>query len=353
MQNSGPWDYRNPAEYFTSLAKGFSTEVGTPSFPTLESFQSFTSEPDQWPVNDVWAYHDWHSQGGGNTKGFTDAMAEQYGAPKSLIDFEKRAQLMNLQSHRAIFEGMNAGLWSVNSGRLLWMTQPAWPSTEWQILSHDYDTHASYYGVKSAAEPIHVQMNLPDYKLQVINNPNSKLDGAKLNFKVVDLNGNLLLQGTKNIQVAANTPSGLYDVGIASQLKSKGLVFVSLKLHDKQGKELSQNFYWISADNSSMQKLSALPEIKLQLKAKLVEAQGTKRYLINLFNPNSVPAISAKITIFDKSGKRILPAYYSDNYVSLMPNESREIVVDLPNGQVDSVQLRGWNVTSQSLSISP
>jgi hypothetical protein len=33
--------------------------------------------------------------------------------------------------HRAIFEGMNAHLWAPNSGRLLWMTQPAWPSNTW------------------------------------------------------------------------------------------------------------------------------------------------------------------------------------------------------------------------------
>ena len=50
------------------------------------------------------------------------------------------------------------------------MTQPAWGSTMWQILSHDYDTHASYYGFKHAAEPIHAQMTLPDHKLQLVNN---------------------------------------------------------------------------------------------------------------------------------------------------------------------------------------
>ena len=35
----------------------------------------------------------------------------------------------NYVDHRAIFEGMNAHLWAPNSGRMLWMTQPAWPST--------------------------------------------------------------------------------------------------------------------------------------------------------------------------------------------------------------------------------
>ena len=72
---------------------------------------------------------------------------KEFGAPTSLEDFERKAQMLNYVDHRAIFEGFNAHLWSPNSGRMLWMTQPAWPSTMWQILSSDYDTQASFYGV--------------------------------------------------------------------------------------------------------------------------------------------------------------------------------------------------------------
>jgi hypothetical protein len=61
-----------------------------------------------------------------------------------LEDFDGKAQMLDYVGHRAIFEGMNAHLWKPNSGRMLWMTQPAWPSTMWQIFSHDYDTQASY-----------------------------------------------------------------------------------------------------------------------------------------------------------------------------------------------------------------
>ncbi len=46
------------------------------------------------------------------------------------------------------------------------MTQPGMAEQPWQIYSADYDTQASYYGVKKASEPLHVQMNLPDYALR-------------------------------------------------------------------------------------------------------------------------------------------------------------------------------------------
>ncbi len=58
-----------------------------------------------------------------------EAMATEFGAPTSLADFDLKAQLINYEEYRAIFEGFNAHLWAPNSGRLLWMTQPAWPST--------------------------------------------------------------------------------------------------------------------------------------------------------------------------------------------------------------------------------
>ena len=84
----------------------------------------------------------------------------EFGAPTGLEDFERKAQMLNYVDHRAIFEGMNAHLWAPNSGRMLWMTQPASPSTMWEILSSDYDTQASFYGTMKACEPQHVQLDL-------------------------------------------------------------------------------------------------------------------------------------------------------------------------------------------------
>jgi hypothetical protein len=117
-------------------------EVGTPSFSSLEAFKASVAPADRWPINDVWAYHDWHQSGNGDTKTFMASLIAKFGAPTSLDDFERKAQMLQYESHRAIFEGMNAHLWTVNSGRMLWMTQPAWPSNNWQISTSDYDTAA-------------------------------------------------------------------------------------------------------------------------------------------------------------------------------------------------------------------
>jgi hypothetical protein len=74
------------------------------------------------------------------------ALENQFGAPTSRADLERKAQMPNYVSDRAGFEEFQARSWTQNSGRLVWMTHPAWPSNHWQIYSSDYDTQASYYG---------------------------------------------------------------------------------------------------------------------------------------------------------------------------------------------------------------
>ena len=134
-------------------------------------------------------------------------LATEFGEPVDLADFERKAQMLNYVDHRAIFEGFNAHLWAPNSGRLLWMTQPAWPSTMWQIFSSDYDTQASFYGVKEAAEPVHVQMNLPDLHAAIVNNTERAIVGATLQVHAVRGDGTSVFEHQETDLCAARRQS--------------------------------------------------------------------------------------------------------------------------------------------------
>ena len=353
LQNSGPYNYQTPTSYFTEHAKGFSVEVGTPSFPTIEAIKAAVPSTDQWPLSDTVTYHDWHPDGNGSVKSFNAAMATGYGAPDSLADFERKAQLLNYESHRAIFEGMNAGLWRQHSGRMLWMTQPAWPSTMWQILSHDYDTHGAFYGVKSAAEPVHVQMNLPDYQLMVINNPAAALSGATLSYAAYDVKGKLVASGDKPVTVAPVSTSEPIDAGIAALVAQQKLIVLKLLLKDADGKILSQNVYWPSSTLAGQQGLNQLATVPLELAARWTGAavRGERQLEVTMRNGGEAPALNGKLTLFNADGERILPVYFSDNYVALMPGESRTVTVAFKGQGAVRLDLRGWNVAPQSLLV--
>ncbi|MCE4361338.1 glycosyl hydrolase 2 galactose-binding domain-containing protein [Xanthomonas hortorum] len=347
LQVSGPYNYREPVAYFNKLAQGFSVEVGTPSFSTLESFKaSVPAVQDQWPIGDAWAYHDWHQSGNGDTGSFMRTLTDKLGAPTSLADFERKAQLLNYDTHRAIFEGFNAQLWSKNSGRLLWMSHPAWPSNMWQIYSHDYDTHAAYYGVRNAAEMLHVQMNLPGHEVVVVNNAAEPVSGLRVRAEIYGADGKLLQQREQAVDAAAVAVSAPVLQLVPLLKETNGLGFVRLQLLDRDAVVRSRNFYWVARDAAAMRGLDALAAVPVQLSTQLQDgAEPVLRATVR--NASQQVALNTKLTLVDAQGQRILPAYYSDNYLSLVPGEQREVEIRGPSAaslRNATLQVRGWNV---------
>jgi hypothetical protein len=355
LQNSGPYKYMDPVLYYTTLNHGFSVETGTASFSTLESFRASVPGPDQWPISDVWAYHDWHASGNGDSAPFMAQIQAEFGAATSLEDFERKAQMLNYVDHRAIFEGMNAHLWAPNSGRMLWMTQPAWPSNYWQILSHDYDTQASFYGVKKACEPVHVQLDLSNYAVTIVNTTTDALTGLTVSAKVYSLDNKTLSQHEEKRDVSSDSSMEGFKLELAP-LFSNGVLLVKLELRDSGSKLLSDNFYWLGADSASYRQLNRVPAASLASSATYAQSGDSIHLHVRLENRGSSVALENKLTLLDSTGARILPAYYSDNYVSLLPGETREVEIEYPATAAQGAPqlgIRGWNLAAGRVSLSP
>ena len=355
LQGSGPYNYRPPEGYFTDLASGFSVETGTPSLATREAIEASVPAADRWPLGDTMAYHDWHFSGNGDTKTFMETLATMFGPATSLADFERKAQMMNLETHKAMMEGFVGHLWTKNSGRMFWMTHPSWPSNAWQLYSSDMDTHAAYYGARAGAEPVHIQLNLPDNQLMVINTTRGDLAGLTAHVRVTDLAGRTLLQTERDLDAPANSATKAGDVALAPLMAGSEMVLVALDLIDRQGAVLSRNFYWRGRDPAAYRALDALAPAKLELNAALAAPSGTDRQVtLVLANTGTSPALAIKLTVLDKAGARVLPAYYADNYVSLLPGERRTLTVQVPSGsQPAAIGLRGWNTAERTVKFVP
>ncbi len=353
LQNSGPYRYVDPKLYFNMLNHGFSVETGTLSFPTVETWKAWIPEPDRWPISDVWAYHDWHADGNGASAPFMDELQREFGAATSLEDFGRKAQMLNYVQHRAIFEGMNAHLWAPNTGRMLWMTQPAWPSSNWQILSSDYDTQASFYGVKKASEMLHVQLDPTTYQVQIINSFPTTTPILRVYAKIFSLDSKLLAEH----QVTKDAPSGATDafpLDLAPLLK-KNMVLIKLELSDASGKPISDNFYWLGGESADYRRLNRLPQARLSATANETSDNGNVRVQVHIENTGTTVSLETKLTLMNASGvSRVLPAYYSDNYLCLLPGESREIVIESPASAATnglSLALRAWNYSEEHLEV--
>ncbi|MDP3582066.1 MAG: glycoside hydrolase family 2 TIM barrel-domain containing protein, partial [Ignavibacteria bacterium] len=215
LRPSGPWHYyKAPAEYFRNIAKGFNTELGTPSIPTAESMRKMMPKEDVWPISDSWFYHDLHN----GQKEFRAAIDSLYGKPQTLDEFCTKAQMLNYESHRAMFESWNSKLWNNTSGILLWMTHPAWPSTVWQVYSWDYETFGSYFASKKACEPIHVQMNLDDNKVSVVNTSFDSIEDAKVRMEFFDISGRSLFIDEMKEYITPNRPTYFFTARFPANL---------------------------------------------------------------------------------------------------------------------------------------
>jgi hypothetical protein len=76
---------------------------------------------------------------------------------------------------------------------------------------------------------------------------------------------------------------------------------------------------------------------------------------VELTNQDKVVSLANKLTLLEaKSRNRVLPAYFSDNYISLLPGETHRIEIEYPanamRGDVE-IAVRGWNATPQVIAV--
>jgi hypothetical protein len=347
MRNSGPWSNLPLAKYFNDLNQGFSTEIGASSIPSAETMRSFMPAADLWPLGDVWAYHDFHSVGAGGKGPTLERMTTRYGAPRDLEDICRKAQMLNYETYRAIYEGFNSRLWNDCSGVVFWMSQPSWPSTLWQLYSWNYDPNASLFGAKKGAEPVHIQMNEPDCQIAVINRTAAPLTDVTASAKIYSLTGEHMKTSTLTLTAPpdACTPAYMLD------WPGGGAYLVKLELRDRTGKLLSQNFYWHARNEQQLQSLNSLPQVALTGQWHVEHSAHGLVAVGNITNPTKTPVLETRLTLRDaKTRERILPAYYDDNYISLLPGETRNFRIESSVTAAEpEVDLSGWNVVSARL----
>lgn len=348
LRQSGDWHYiEDPSLYFTKYAEGFSTEIGTFSAPLAATIRKFIKPEDQWPINDVWHYHDLHSNNQ-NLPGYLKAIDSLYGKPTGLDDFSRKAQLVNYESHRAIFEGWNHRMWDRGSGVLLWMTHPAWPSMIWQTYTWDGETHGSYYGAKKACEPVHVQLNRHDGRLVLVNATLQPLSAVQLEYSIYGSDGRRVFSKTlPGLSIPADDKF-VMDAPDAGTSVLPSNYMVRLRLMDAGGRLLSVNEYWrTAAGNNHFQAFNGFGEQPILVRRLPAGVEG--RMAFQLQNGGKAPIVGIRLNLSDANGRTILPGLFSDGYFTLMPGEKRDLTVDVP-AEAKGVQIvtEGYNSAAKT-----
>jgi len=361
VRSHGPYFWRTPREYYRVTDDFFKTETGSVSVPTLESIHGMMPQKDWETITDDWAEHDM-AKGAQRGDQYPGVLAARYGKIANLADFVRKAQLMNYEAFRAMYEGRNAQMFHPTTAVITWMSHPAQPSFVWQLYHYDLEPNSSLFAVRSAGEMVHIQFNEADGELQVINNLPQPLTDAVARVSIYLLDGTLASQYDTKVTAEPSSVTNLGEVKFPPRISSTH--FLKLELRDAKGELVSSNFYWRGEPGypDLLTDLNELPKVTLEAKVERSISGGKQMVTVTLHNPTNSVALMAHLQLRDSSGERVLPVYYSDNYVSLVPNESKTITIEA--AQQDSmdkgatVVVDGWNVSvapasAAGVSIAP
>ena len=200
---------------------------------------------------------------------------------------------------------------------------------------------------------VHVQLDPSNYAVEVANSLPDTKAGLTAHARVYSLENKLLAEHEEKKDAASGTIE-FFTLDLAPFLK-ENVALVKLELRDPAGKLVSDNFYWIGGTSADYRKLNRLEAAQIKTVVRTAVEGDAERVRVTLENTGSTAAIELKLTLLQADGKtRVLPAYYSDNYVSLLPGEKKEIVVECPKTGVKaglSVGLRGWNLEQRILNV--
>ena len=272
-----------------------------------------------------------------------------------MANFSVKAQLCNYDELRAAFESLQAKRFNGATGLLLWMSNCVWPSTVWQTYDYYMEGTGSMFGSQKGSEPIHVQYYSPaNSSIQVFNNTMSAISNYTVSAATYNLDGTKAWSNSQPISVGVDA-SGTAFAPTAGTSKP---YFLDLKLKDASGNVVSKNFYWLPIDGSSTSSMISMSKATISPTNATWTRSGVENTVsLKLVNTSSVCAVFCRLLLTQgtSTGTRILPVHYNDNYFSLIPGDTQNVVIKFDevdrNGQTPKLTLSGININSTDCPI--
>jgi exo-1,4-beta-D-glucosaminidase len=391
MKMTGPYAWVPPVYWYSKDsahggAVGFNSEAGAggniPRGPSLARMMSPAELESLWREPAATHFHAGPPSEFDNLAIFHRALAGRYGAPKSLRDFVRKAQLANYEAARAQFEAYasEASTDEPATGLVYWMFNSAWPSLNWQLYDWYLDPAGAYFGAKKANEPVHVQYSYGTGEVQVVNHGPATVGPFGIEVLVRDLSGAVVARHRRDV---AGVPAReAASVGRFEVPDSVGRTYF-LELRNGT----SRNVYWLStvpdvldweattwqytptasfADLTGLENL-ALANVEGHIETSQAAGVTTFRIRLRNVSPAGTPAVGLHASVvtvgagapngdlssagFGGSDGRsitpVAPVFWTDNDVTLFGGDELSIaaVCTPPPSAGVAIELDGFNLS--------
>jgi mannosylglycoprotein endo-beta-mannosidase len=369
IHDGSPYKYVNPMFYFDDSASdrgsrinGLCPEYGSSCLPTLDCLKEMMDEKDIWPVNKVvWDYHD----GGGFhdiVSRYVPAM-EQYGPFRSAEDLAWKGQMVGAVAYRSIWE-----CWTYNrldcgdrftTGVWFWYHNSPTRQVCGRMWDWSLEPTAALYYSQDAHEPIHAQYDFLKNTVSVNNEYYTPFEGS-VSIRIFNLDMSLQYEKKVPVQVDSDrVANDVLKVELPSTLSP--VHFIRLDVFNAADQKIADTFYWRSTNEyqgkktytgplyAGFEDMNKLPTTEITAS---VQSKNGK-YRVSLKNPTDSLMFMIHVKLADSAGKPIRPAFYSDNFFSLLPKEEINIEIEpfKPLEKGGCVMIDGWNVNALTIPL--
>ena len=348
----GPYGIQDINTFWAQQTFPFNSEVGSVGVGDYESLERFIPaknmiapqfENNKNVVDSVWDYHKYIGY---------DQFIAPYGKAKDVKDFGMKAQLLNYDQYRGLIEGFTSHMWNWYTGVIIWKTQNPWTALRGQMYDYYLDPNACLYGLHAAGEPLHVMYDNASGMVMIANNTFTRKQNILLEVSTYNMEGKGNLMTQVFVEVGPTKVQSFLPIkSIIDEFRKNEGMFLHMRLLDSNKQVLSENFYWLPDATGNYSGLQKMRPAAASIKA---SQAGDGKIEVVISNPaNSTVAFFNRVSLVNAvTKKRVLPVFYSDNYVSVLPGQQKKLTVEYtPSNTKILVSINGWNVTEQFVEI--
>ncbi len=378
MKMLGPYAWTPPHYWFTDTtlggAWGFNTETCPGAeIPPVASLRRMLPEESLWPVDKkYWEFHTGRNEFTSLDRDIT-AIDNRYGKSSDIDGFSYKAQVNNYEVMRPMFEAFIAHK-PVSTGLVQWKLNSAWPELIWQLYDTYLQPNGAFYAVKKACNPLHAIYRYGFDDIYLANEDLNDAENITVRIRAFDINSKEIFSDKWIGDIKSNTSKFIYRLKDINGITP--VWFLDLRTFDSENRELDNNFYWLSVkkdvlDYEASEKLpwpyytptkqfadftslDKLPEVKLQYAYNFSKDEKSGIINLKIRNPSESIVFFIFLDVLDPQTKKpILPIYWNDNYVTLLPREERTYTSNYRisdyNGDKPLIEVSAWNTGKVTL----
>jgi exo-1,4-beta-D-glucosaminidase len=362
----GPYAYTPPVYWYEDKkrggAYGFNTETGPGAqVPVLETLKKMIPAEHLWPIDEYWDFHCGLNEFA-NLDRFCLALKKRYGPSDNIEQFAQKAQIMNYELIRPMFEAFRVNH-GIATGVVQWMLNAAWPKMYWQLYDWYLNPTGAFYGTKKACEPLQLIYDYSFRSIFLVNDTLIDYENLTVEIRIFDINSKEVFQNRQTASSRPRSPEEIFTLPDFPDITATYLL--DLRLIDKEGSRITSNFYWLSTTPDLLDYdakvepweyytpskqyadytlLNSLAPVTVEVRREI--QNDSNGLTVELENISDNIAFGLSLDIVNKeTGNAILPVFWQDNYITLLPNERRTINARF-NEDASKVKLdvHGWNI---------